>query len=136
MINLNLFNLADSVSQPPSCPTSPVGEVQSPDPDSDPYLPRHRLQRQKAPSRKTFRYRKSHRGAGWAAHTEAEEESGGESIAMIPTKSQLPMTEEDNPAAVPEVAFIQKQSVSFQRLSTNISFILPFIFCSVKIKVF
>lgn len=102
------------MSQPPSCPTSPVGEVQSPDPDSDPYPPRHRLQRQKAPSRKTFRYRKSHRGAGWAAHTEAEEESGGESIAMIPTKSQLPLTEEDNPAAVPEVAFIQKQSVSLK----------------------
>lgn len=92
---------------------SPVEGVQSPDPDSDPHPPRHRLQRQKAPSRKTFRYRKSHRGAGWAAHTEAEEESGGESIAMIPTTSQLPLTEEDNPAAVPEVAFIQKQSVSF-----------------------
>ncbi|XP_055936881.1 protein unc-80 homolog isoform X2 [Argiope bruennichi] len=101
---------SDSVSQPPSCPTSPVGGVQSPDPDSDTHLPRHRLQRQKAPSRKTFRYRKSHRGAGWAAHT--EEESGGESIAMIPTKptAQLPLAEEDNPHAVPEVAFIQKQS--------------------------
>lgn len=128
----NLVPLADSVSQPPSCPTSPVGEVQSPDPDSDPYPPRHRLQRQKAPSRKTFRYRKSHRGAGWAAHTEAEEESGGESIAMIPTKSQLPMTEEDNPAAVPEVAFIQKQSVSFRILPTNISFIIPPVFVQVK----
>ncbi|GIY32002.1 protein unc-80 [Caerostris extrusa] len=100
----------DSVSQPPSCPTSPVGGVQSPDPDSDAHLPRHRLQRQKAPSRKTFRYRKSHRGAGWAAHT--EEESAGESIAMIPTKpaTQLAPTEEDNPHAIPEVAFIQKQS--------------------------
>ncbi|KFM72578.1 Protein unc-80-like protein, partial [Stegodyphus mimosarum] len=98
----------DSVSQPPSCPTSPVGGVQSPDPDSDPHPPRHRLQRQKAPSRKTFRYRKSHRGAGWAAHTEADEESGGESIAMIPTKTQPPLTEEDNPSAVPEVQFIQK----------------------------
>ncbi|GIY67759.1 hypothetical protein CDAR_36052 [Caerostris darwini] len=99
----------DSVSQPPSCPTSPVGGVQSPDPDSDAHLPRHRLQRQKAPSRKTFRYRKSHRGAGWAAHT--EEESAGESIAMIPTKpATLAPTEEDNPHAIPEVAFIQKQS--------------------------
>ncbi|XP_042902932.1 protein unc-80 homolog [Parasteatoda tepidariorum] len=100
----------DSVSQPPSCPTSPVGGVQSPDPDSDTHLPRHRLQRQKAPSRKTFRYRKSHRGAGWAAHTEADEESGGESIAMMPTKTQLPLTEEDNPNVLPQVAFIQKHN--------------------------
>ncbi|XP_054724860.1 protein unc-80 homolog [Uloborus diversus] len=100
----------DSSSQPPSCPTSPVGEVQSPDPDSDSHMPRHRLQRQGAPSRKTFRYRKSHRGAGWAAHAEEEGESGGESIAMIPTKPQLALTEEDNPNILPEVAFIQKQN--------------------------
>ncbi|KAG8197196.1 hypothetical protein JTE90_011351 [Oedothorax gibbosus] len=100
----------------PSCTTSPVGGVQSPDPDSDAHLPRHRLRRQRAPSRKTFRYRKSHRGAGWAAaHT--EEEGGGEAIPMA--TASLTTTEEDgNSMAVPEVAFVQKGR---QRLSSLIA---------------
>ncbi|XP_064455968.1 protein unc-80 homolog isoform X2 [Ornithodoros turicata] len=47
--------------------TPPASRPQSPESSGEPQRPRHRLQRQKAQSRKTFRFGKSRRGAGWAA---------------------------------------------------------------------
>lgn len=54
----------DSTGEGP--PTPPASRPQSPD-TGELQRPRHRLQRQKAQSRKTFRFGKSRRGAGWAA---------------------------------------------------------------------
>ncbi|KAM7300742.1 protein unc-80 homolog [Ixodes scapularis] len=49
-------------------PLSPAASrPQSPSEGGEAHKPRHRLQRQKAQSRKTFRLGKSRRGAGWAA---------------------------------------------------------------------
>lgn len=54
----------DSTGEGPPTPTA--SRPQSPD-TGELQRPRHRLQRQKAQSRKTFRFGKSRRGAGWAA---------------------------------------------------------------------
>ncbi|XP_050045385.1 protein unc-80 homolog [Dermacentor andersoni] len=54
----------DSTGEGPPTPTA--SRPQSPE-TGEPQRPRHRLQRQKAQSRKTFRFGKSRRGAGWAA---------------------------------------------------------------------
>ncbi|KAL3209052.1 hypothetical protein MRX96_009567 [Rhipicephalus microplus] len=54
----------DSTGEGPPTPTT--SRPQSPE-SGEPQRPRHRLQRQKAQSRKTFRFGKSRRGAGWAA---------------------------------------------------------------------
>ncbi|CAN7996224.1 unnamed protein product, partial [Ixodes hexagonus] len=55
-------------SASPGEPLSPApSRPQSPSEGGEPHKPRHRLQRQKAQSRKTFRLGKSRRGAGWAA---------------------------------------------------------------------
>lgn len=61
-------------------PTPPASRPQSPD-TGELQRPRHRLQRQKAQSRKTFRFGKSRRGAGWAA---AEGGAAGELDAPPP----------------------------------------------------
>lgn len=53
----------DSTGEPP---TPTASRPQSPE-GGETQRPRHRLQRQKAQSRKTFRFGKSRRGAGWAA---------------------------------------------------------------------
>ncbi|XP_077556955.1 unc80, NALCN channel complex subunit isoform X2 [Haemaphysalis longicornis] len=68
----------DSTGEGP--PTPPASRPQSPD-TGELQRPRHRLQRQKAQSRKTFRFGKSRRGAGWAA---AEGGAAGELDAPPP----------------------------------------------------
>ncbi|XP_023210931.1 protein unc-80 homolog [Centruroides sculpturatus] len=77
----------DDLGDVPLSPSSPHS------PEQDIHKPKHRLQRQKAQSRKTFRFRKSRRGAGFAAHTKGTETS--EQIVMVPTKKQPTLKEEE-----------------------------------------
>ncbi|XP_067144484.1 protein unc-80 homolog isoform X1 [Centruroides vittatus] len=77
----------DDLGDAPLSPSSPHS------PEQDIHKPKHRLQRQKAQSRKTFRFRKSRRGAGFAAHAKGTETS--EQIVMVPTKKQPTLKEEE-----------------------------------------